>query len=118
MIYVGQAGANDRHDLFTRLKDHRGDHLAARWSLFSWFGIRGVLPVGNRLAKKADGSHTTNAAVLNHLEAVLIAASEPPLNLQGGRFGNARQYLQWRDPALGIDLSLIANSLIQKQTAN
>lgn len=33
--------------------------------------------------------------VLDHIEAILIASSEPPLNLQRGRFGqDVEQYLQ------------------------
>jgi len=36
--------------------------------------------------------------VLNHMEAVLIHSAEPPLNRQGGRFGDiVEQYLQCRD---------------------
>ena len=32
---------------------------------------------------------------LNILEAVVIAVSEPRLNLQRGRWGEATQYYQW-----------------------
>ncbi|MEO0963192.1 MAG: GIY-YIG nuclease family protein, partial [Pseudomonadota bacterium] len=39
IVYVGQAGAGNQ-DLFGRLKNHLTDHLASRWSLFSWFGVR------------------------------------------------------------------------------
>ena len=59
LLYVGQAGANENHNLFERLRNHREDQLAARWSKFSWFGIRRVNKSGT-LAAKADGSHTTN----------------------------------------------------------
>jgi len=32
MVYAGQAGANDKQRLFDRLKQHRADALADRWS--------------------------------------------------------------------------------------
>lgn len=110
---MGQAGANEYSDLFDRLRDHRQDQLAARWTRFSWFGIRRVLSTGD-LATKADGAHTTNGAVLNHLEAILIAAAEPPLNRQGGKFGGVQQFLQYRDPVLGPDLSSMIRDIHQR----
>jgi hypothetical protein len=97
MVYVGQAGANDKQRLFDRLKNHTRDFLADRWTRFSWFGIRWVTKA-NTLAAEAEGTHTTAGSVLNHIEATLISASEPPHNRQGGRFGDeVKQYLQWRD---------------------
>jgi hypothetical protein len=96
-VYIGQAGANDKRRLFDRLKDHRNDKLADRWTRFSWFGIRWVT-AKNRLAAEAEGTHTTAGAVLDHIEAILISTIEPPHNRQGGRFGdNVTQYLQHRD---------------------
>lgn len=42
--------------------------------------------------------HPDIGDVLNHIEAILIAAAEPVHNRQGGRFGDSvEQYLQWRD---------------------
>ena len=38
LVYVGQAGAGNQF-LFSRLKHHRRDALADRWTRFSWFGI-------------------------------------------------------------------------------
>ncbi|MBX9647029.1 MAG: GIY-YIG nuclease family protein [Xanthobacteraceae bacterium] len=97
MIYVGQAGANDKQRLFDRLKQHCNDSLADRWTRFSWFGIRWVTKA-NLLAAEAQNTNTTAGAVLNHIEAILISAAEPPNNLQSGRFGeDVIQYLQWRD---------------------
>ncbi|QDI79793.1 GIY-YIG nuclease family protein [Methylorubrum populi] len=105
MVYVGQAGANDKQRLWDRLNQHTSDHIAERWTKFSWFGLRGVKANGD-LAAEAAGAHTTNASVLNHIEAILIAAAEPPHNRQGGRFGeDVVQYLQHRDEdALGPDV--------------
>jgi hypothetical protein len=97
LVYVGQAGASDNQRLFDRLKQHRQDALADRWTKFSWFGIRWVTKA-NVLAAEAEQAHTTNGAVLNHIEAILIGAAEPRHNRQAGRFGEeVIQYLQWRD---------------------
>src|SRR3954471_20880699 len=41
LVYVGQAGAGNDF-LFSRLRRHRKDALADRWTRFSWFGIRWV----------------------------------------------------------------------------
>ena len=38
-VYVGQAGSGDSSSLFSRLKQHKIDALAERWTRFSWFGI-------------------------------------------------------------------------------
>jgi len=92
IVYVGQSGAGD-HGLLRRLRSHRRDHLAERWSRFSWFGL---LPVRNgeineRYVIKQPNITTT----LNQIEGILLSVSEPPLNLQRGRFGdNIEQYLQ------------------------
>lgn len=97
LVYVGQAGANDQQRLFGRLYQHRTDQLADRWERFSWFGVRAV----NRdstLRAEAEAAHPTLGDVLNHIEAILISASEPPHNRQGGRFGaEVHNYLQFRD---------------------
>jgi len=94
MVYVGQAGANDGNRLFDRLKQHKVDALADRWTRFSWYGIRWVTKT-NELAAEAYGAHSTNGEVLNHIEGILITAAEPPHNRQGGRFGeDVKQYLQ------------------------
>ena len=41
VVYVGQAGTGT-NTLFSRLKNHSADHLADRWDLFSWFGVRNL----------------------------------------------------------------------------
>ena len=103
LLYVGQAGASDNQRLFTRLKQHMRDNLNGRWTKFSWFGIRGV--ENGQLTQEATEATTTNSAVLNHIEAILIASAEPPHNRQGGRFGeDVSQYLQHKDEALGPKL--------------
>ena len=92
-MYVGQAGGRADQCLFQRLKQHRADHLAERWKLFSWFGTRGVS--GNGLSE-VDEINPSLTVALNQIEAVLIATTEPPLNLQRGSFGSeVAQYLQF-----------------------
>jgi hypothetical protein len=92
LVYVGQTGAGaDR--LFKRLKTHRGDHLAERWDRFSWFGTQWVT-LQHKLSTDTAAVHESITVVLNILEAVSIAISEPRLNLQRGRWGEVRQYYQ------------------------
>jgi hypothetical protein len=97
IVYIGQSGAkNDR--LFSRIKRHTWDQLAARWTKFSWFGIREVDYDKNELMKELVEFKTNINGLLNHIEAILITAAEPPHNRQGGRFGaDVEQFLQWRD---------------------
>jgi hypothetical protein len=97
LVYVGQAGGGDNQRLFSRLRQHRGDSLAQRWTKLSWFGVRKVIGNGELKAEKATGKPSI-ADILNHVEAILIASSEPIHNRQGGRFGeDVEQYIQWRD---------------------
>ncbi len=98
MVYAGQAGGNDKQRIFDRLKQHRNDDLADRWTKFSWFGIRSVNKTGELRAER-NAAHPDTGSVLNHIEAILLAAAEPPHNRQGGRFGESvDQYLQYDDP--------------------
>ncbi len=92
IVYVGQAGRGEQR-LFTRLRNHKRDHLAQRWSRFSWFGI---IPVRKGALEAAFVLKPPSVSeILNHVEGILLAAAEPPLNLQRGRFGErVQQYLQ------------------------
>lgn len=97
LVYFGQAGRGNGHKLFARLKDHTHDHIADRWSRFSWFGTKFVKKDCNLSSEKENFS-AKKEEVLDQMEAVVIAVSEPPHNRQGGRFGSAvDQYLQVRD---------------------
>jgi hypothetical protein len=104
LIYFGQAGRGEGHKLFNRLKDHKNDRIADRWTRFSWFGTRYVKKDGKLSADK-DGFQGSATDVLDHIEAVVLAVSEPPHNRQGGRFGaKVEMYRQYRDEdSLGID---------------
>lgn len=112
LVYVGQAGSNENQRLFTRLKQHRKDKLADRWTRFSWFGIRGVLK-GGELSKQVISISVAPTVILNHVEAILISSTEPPLNLQGGRFGKkVKHYLQYRDSdELGPDSEVMIRDI-------
>ncbi len=83
IIYVGQTGSGNSR-LFSRLKRHRNDHLAGRWDRFSWFGLLRLLKGGSLSAENLRTTASLRVS-LNHIEAVLLAASEPALNKQGGR---------------------------------
>jgi hypothetical protein len=97
LVYAGQAGGRNNQRLFGRLKQHRSDPVSERWTRFSWFGIRSVLLTAELKAVR-DNAKSRISDVLNHIEGVIIAASEPVHNRQGGRFGDTvEQYLQFRD---------------------
>jgi hypothetical protein len=97
LVYVGQAGGKNSQRLFGRLKQHRDDAVSNRWSKFSWFGIRSDLHGGDLKAVKQNATIKISD-VLNHIEAILIAAAEPVHNRQRGRFGErVRQFRQYRD---------------------
>lgn len=96
IVYIGQAG-NGNAKLFDRLKLHRKDDLSGRWNQFSWFGLKHVLQA-NKLSRDNESLHPETNTILNHIEAILIHASEPPLNRQGGRWGkDVYKFLQYRD---------------------
>jgi hypothetical protein len=96
LVYVGQAGGKNNQRLFHRLKQHRKDALSARWSKFSWFGI--LQTTKNGLGAEKKSVQPKVGEVLNHIEAILIAAAEPVQNRQGGRFGKkVIEFLQWKD---------------------
>jgi hypothetical protein len=114
LVYVGQAGVG-RSALYARLLQHRRDHLSERWDRFSWFGTRRVLEKSGELAARHKRKSPSLKITLNHFEAVLIAAAEPPLNLKGGSFGSGtRQYIQHRDPRLGMTEKAMLRELCKK----
>jgi hypothetical protein len=96
-IYVGQAGQGNAR-LFKRLRSHRVDHLADRWRYFSWFGLLTVnknkqLSGWDDKGKRVTG---TIGSLLDEIEGVLIAATEPPFNKQGAKFRGIKRYQQLR----------------------
>jgi hypothetical protein len=114
LVYVGQAGSGDQ-TLFSRLKQHRKNDLAGRWNRFSWFGVLRVLASG-ALSSKTDAVHPNLPDVLNHIEAILIHAAEPPMNGQGGRFGEkVVRYQQVRDDRLGPSQQEMLRAMCKQQ---
>jgi hypothetical protein len=81
-IYVGQSGSAT---LGARLRAHRTDRLGGRWDRFSWYALVPFTLKG--VPKKAR--KTTNVdreTAVDHLEGILISATEPALNKLGPRF--------------------------------
>jgi len=91
-VYIGQTGGGDQR-LFLRLRQHLSDHLSERWDRFSWFGTQRVTNAG-QLSVDTAAVHEEITAALNVLEATAIAIAEPRLNLQRGKWGQAKQYFQ------------------------
>jgi hypothetical protein len=84
LIYVGETGIDNNSTLFSRLKQHRADHLADLWDEFSWFG-----------RSPKEGRTTTEISnAFAQLEAVLIAVTNPGFNKQNGTFTDAVQVFQ------------------------
>jgi hypothetical protein len=100
-VYVGQAGRGNAR-LFDRLKNHSRGRLRQRWKYFSWFGLLSVNKSG-RLSgwdKAEKRVFSTVGDSLNEIEAILIAAVEPPFNKQGSRFITTEQFQQEDDERL------------------
>ena len=116
LVYVGQMGAGDQR-LFARLKGHLADHLADRWNRFSWFGTQWVTKQ-HKLSSDTAAVHKRVSEALNILEAVAIAIAEPRLNLQRGRWSNAKQYFQVRDSRLDSTESAAAEEAEGKAPEN
>ena len=96
MVYIGSTGS-DEASLYRRLKTHTRNDLSDRWDRFSWFGIRWVTKSG-KLSEISQNVRPTASQAIEHMEAILIHAAEPPLNRQGGKFGSAvTRFLQERD---------------------
>lgn len=93
LVYIGQTGSGEDR-LFNRLKAHKSDHLSDRWNRFSWFGTQWVT-ARQELSVDTVNINESIDVTLNILEAVSIAISEPRLNLQRGRWGEATKYFQW-----------------------
>jgi hypothetical protein len=120
-VYVGQAG-NGNAGLFKRLRSHRRDGLALRWQYLSWFGLltvnkNGTLSGWDAPTKRVSG---TINSMLNEIEGVLIAATEPAFNKQGARFRGIARYRQVQhNEAEQVSLADIRNMLrgIEKKIA-
>ena len=68
---------------------------------FRGFGVRDVRKDGGLSTIRKAVSGVTRSQILDQFEAVMIALSEPKLNLQRGNLKDyATQYSQWYDPKL------------------
>lgn len=116
LIYFGQTGKGKDHKLFKRMRDHCNDRVADRWTRFSWFGTRFV-KANNRLSADKETHQGGLEIALDHMEAIVLAVSEPPHNRQGGRFGESVvQYLQFRDEdVLGLNDKAMLAALYRNQ---
>src|SRR5262249_15994186 len=102
LVYVGKT-ESDR--LLSRLISHTRHSLADRWTKFSWFGLNPVTPSGEKIRASRTKVHPRISAVLDQIEAILIAAAEPLHNSQSGRFGqNVIQYYQYEE-ASNVEIS-------------
>jgi hypothetical protein len=102
-IYIGQAGQGNAR-LFSRLKLHARGSLADRWHYFSWFGLLAVTPKSKKLSGWDDPRKRVKSSVrsmLNEIEGVLIAATEPAFNKQGARFRGIPLYKQVKHAKAG-----------------
>jgi hypothetical protein len=98
LVYVGQAGLGQR-GLYSRLRAHTLNNLSERWSRFSWFGLIASEELETRDPEKErlEPINVTKSTILDQVEAVLIAASEPLRNKQSGRFGrDVTHYRQYK----------------------
>lgn len=99
-VYVGQANQS----LFARLQMHyRKDDLVGRWDTFTWLGMRRALAGADPdLSNNESSFNIKRSQLLDHFEAAMIHAFEPPMNGQEGRFGSSVvRYSQVRDDRLG-----------------
>lgn len=105
--YVGLVRGGGGGRLGARLKEHRDDRLSGKWDRFSWFGFNpidaqaahdGVFGVSPSEEDLTDDTSTT----IKDLEALLIAAMGPKLNIQKMKFGKAERweqigYWEWQE---------------------
>ena len=95
LLYIGQTGSGDA-TLLKRLRTHKDGRIGHRWTRFSWFGTRYVKRDGT-LSKAASSFNPRLKEVLDSLEAIVLTTAKPPENRRGGNFGNAVEFIQFRD---------------------
>ncbi|MBV1798438.1 GIY-YIG nuclease family protein [Siccirubricoccus sp. G192] len=112
-VYIGQAGFGAA-DLFTRLRNHRNDHLRDRWTHFSWFGFRDVNANCTLSARQNPDARTSLSYIeaLDEVEGVLIQVLEPRLNKQGAKWQQtADEYVQDALPPEADRIAAIESTL-------
>jgi hypothetical protein len=108
-VQVGQSQV-----IFTRLRQHRADHLRNRWAYFTWFGFFKVSKMTNTVLSENRTKELQRTikleAGLNEIEAVLIQVMEPRLNRRGSNWGDTDEYLQVRKDVSETAEDLEANA--------
>jgi len=92
LVYAGQVF--DRA-LGARLRNHLTDRFAGRWDMFSWYGTSSLRETTVRVpgARQVEPSE-----VINTLEALAIALTDPPLNRRHNQIPGARLVQQVKSP--------------------
>ncbi len=114
MVYIEQAGSGTNSNLFARLNKHRNNELTGRWNQFSWFGLLAVKKDNKLASSKQNHNHNTKV-VLDHFAAMLFHVIEPPMNKQGGKWGEGEQLLQSSDDVnIGINDAELLREILEK----
>lgn len=101
IYYVGLASGSN--GIGGRLRDHLDDNHAHRWSRFSWFAFDSpsetdVYPDGVLKHDEWTGiEEATDKLVIREMEALLLAVTAPPGNVQKTQFQEAKLWLQVAD---------------------
>lgn len=100
IYYVGLAsGAGG---IGSRLKDHLTDDHRDAWSRFSWFAFDSpseseMYPDGVIKHEEWSSVEGTDVVIIRELEALLLAVTSPPGNVQRTRFQHGAEWLQVAD---------------------
>jgi hypothetical protein len=102
IYYVGLASASG--GLGSRLKDHLADRHKNAWTRFSWFSFDSVSEtetyddgvIKHEPWETVEGSHTD---FIGDMEALLLAVTSPPGNVQRMKFRAGDEWLQVADVA-------------------
>jgi hypothetical protein len=103
IYYVGLASGTN--GIGGRLKDHMADIHADRWSRFSWFAFDGpseteVYPDGVLKHDEWTGiEEAEDRLIIREMEALLLAVTAPPGNIQKTKFQEGSPWLQVADHA-------------------
>jgi hypothetical protein len=74
LIYVGQVMDQA---LGARLRQHLTDRFGGRWDMCSWYAASSLR---EHTVRNPGGRQLESVVVVNTLEAILISATDPPLN--------------------------------------
>jgi hypothetical protein len=101
IYYVGLAAGTN--GIGGRLKDHRSDIHAERWSRFSWFAFDGpseTVTYADGVLKHDEWASIQEAEgklVIREMEALLLAVTSPPGNISRTKFQEGSPWVQVAD---------------------